>query len=474
MAGYTLKTPTKIPPDIDELYGTSPMQLSVRSKSYLAANLSEEDEYLQKKQDVQRSIANLAAILNLIDVQICLEKDLEIQAILTSQKANLNEILIQKQSGKKGSFRTAEKEAISQLQNQVLCLEKSVDEKFETILKSIENSQSVSSSWAQIAAQNNQTEQQTSTVKAQTTAAKIQKQSEKQAQKQAQKQSHDSYQARRLILHVKTEIWENFNSYTLRNQINEAFQQKECTENPVIASIIKSKTGFSIVLTTMPEYNADFLLEKQQVWENFFSQNIKSIEKSVAWHKIVVHGVPVRPFSASEGLSILRDEIEIFNKDLKLLRDSSWLSSVENRQNKRHASIVFAVESAEQAQKAVKNKLYIAGEQLTAESYKLAGTKTQCQKCQKLGHSTRDCLNQECCQICAERHYTRQHKCQICNTRGVECPHAILKCRNCGENHRANDQTCAIWSKQSVSSTESDVAMKNSSDFEVVIYNARQ
>ena len=89
------------------------------------------------------------------------------------------------------------------------------------------------------------------------------KPTQKQAQKQAQKQDHDSYLARRLILHVKIEMWKSFNSYKLRNQINDAFNQKESIINPVIASATRSKTGFSIILTTMPEYNAEFLLKKQ-------------------------------------------------------------------------------------------------------------------------------------------------------------------------------------------------------------------
>ena len=81
-------------------------------------------------------------------------------------------------------------------------------------------------------------------------------------------------------------------------------------------------------------------------------------------------------FSFNNDLFILKNEIEIFNSDLKLLRDSNWLSSEENRQKKRHASIVFAVDNAEQAQKAIKKKLYIAELQLVAESYKSAETKT--------------------------------------------------------------------------------------------------
>ena len=126
----------------------------------------------------------------------------------------------------------------------------------------------------------------------------------------------------------------------------------------------------------MPNYSADFLLEKQQVWEEFFSQNIRLVEKCTQWHKIVVHGVPIQSFSTSDGLSVLRNEIEMFNPDLKLLRDPNWLCSEENRQTKRHASIVFAVADEEQAQKATQRKLYIAESQLITESYKSAKPKT--------------------------------------------------------------------------------------------------
>jgi len=78
MANHNLNTSIKMPSDI-ELYKTSPMQILEESKI---------------QQDKQRSTTNLAAILSLLDVQICLEDDSEILAILTDQKTNLNEILI--------------------------------------------------------------------------------------------------------------------------------------------------------------------------------------------------------------------------------------------------------------------------------------------------------------------------------------------------------------------------------------------
>jgi hypothetical protein len=213
MTSCNSKISVKISPDIDEIYidetyistlspsdssKLSPMQISAKT----ARKIAQEDEQfdlfnasskprlksqstmnlleIQKKQDKERSVANLAAILNLLDVQICLEKDPEILAILTSQKTTMNEILIQKQSGKKGSFKTAEKEAISQLQNQVSCLEKSVDKKFETILEFIKNSQLTINSWAQIAAQSIQKEQEQ---QQKLTITKEQKQASKQQSK---------------------------------------------------------------------------------------------------------------------------------------------------------------------------------------------------------------------------------------------------------------------------------------------------
>ena len=78
MTNHNLNTSIKMPSDI-ELYKTSSMQISEESKI---------------QQDKQRSTTNLAAILSLLDVQICLEDDSEILAILINQKTNLNEILI--------------------------------------------------------------------------------------------------------------------------------------------------------------------------------------------------------------------------------------------------------------------------------------------------------------------------------------------------------------------------------------------
>ena len=67
MTDCTLNTSIKMSSDIN-LYKTSSMQISKESKI---------------QQDKQKFTTNLAAILSLLDVQICLENDSEILTVLT-------------------------------------------------------------------------------------------------------------------------------------------------------------------------------------------------------------------------------------------------------------------------------------------------------------------------------------------------------------------------------------------------------
>ena len=150
-----------------------------------------------------------------------------------------------------------------------------------------------------------------------------------------------------MILQVNQQFWKDFDGYRLRNQINDAFLRKENRDKPVVASVAKSMTNQSIILTTMPGLTADYLLEKKQIWEAIFSEHLKSRKKNVPWNKLMIHKIPIAPFSMDDGLFLLKEEIETFNPEIKLLKNPRWLSSKENRQNKKHASIAIIVENAE-------------------------------------------------------------------------------------------------------------------------------
>ena len=181
----------------------------------------------------------------------------------------------------------------------------------------------------------------------------------------------------------------------------------------------------------------------------------------------------------NEDFSLLKDEIEIFNSDLKLLKNSTWLSSQENRQINKHATILIAVEDAKQAQTAIENRLCIAGNWLIAEKCQNFLFKKQCLNCQRFDHSTKACFAQSICQICAEEHNTSQHNCNICNTQDQICSHTILKCSNCGENHTANSNTCEFKTSIENKSTKYSQNMQKkqqtkSQSFQVVIDNVEK
>jgi hypothetical protein len=150
-----------------------------------------------------------------------------------------------------------------------------------------------------------------------------------------------------------------------------------------VATVTKSFTGLSIIVTTMPGYTADFLMQKKAVWGDLVNKIARKVEKDIHWSRIVIHGVPIEPFSTDEGLHLLKEEIETYNSQLKLMKKPSWLISEENKQHKMHASIVIAVENAKQAEFALQNKLCIAGLWLKTQKYENSTQKTQCQNCQK-------------------------------------------------------------------------------------------
>ncbi len=82
--------------------------------------------------------------------------------------------------------------------------------------------------------------------------------------------------------------------------------------------VTKSQSNQSIVITTMPNLSAKYLVEKKKVWKNIIPhQKIYTDEK---WAKIVIYTVSIRPFSTDDGLYLLGQEIKTFNPRMKLMK----------------------------------------------------------------------------------------------------------------------------------------------------------
>src|SRR5436190_1988730 len=104
------ETSTKIPSDINN----NAMQLTIPTvfldkTAKAAAKQSKEEEFLQKKQDVKRSIANIVAILRIINTELQYEQDQKTFTVLTQQQEIFEKILTQKQTGQKNNLKFRQK-----------------------------------------------------------------------------------------------------------------------------------------------------------------------------------------------------------------------------------------------------------------------------------------------------------------------------------------------------------------------------
>lgn len=224
-----------------------------------------------------------------------------------------------------------------------------------------------------------------------------------------------------------------FDPFTLRNKINKAFEVNGLNL-PVVVSVTCSQAG-NTVLTTTPDFNAAFLIEKKHIWEEFAQfQEAIPIQP---WFKVAIHGIP----TATEDLDVLGSEIRIFN-GLTIVGKPYWLSYESNRREKMTGSICVAFASQKDADQAIRRPFYIFGIPLKVEKAHSTPPSTQCKHCQRFGHTDTDCHHAIACKFCSAEHSTPQHSCNICNTKGRTCKHLIPKCANCTGPHMANSIDC--------------------------------
>ena len=73
---------------------------------------------------------------------------------------------------------------------------------------------------------------------------------------------------RRLILSASQQYMDQFNAKLLRDQINDQFIVQGIQKQAVVASTTKSKSHLSIVVTTLPGYSAQYLIDHLNVWKD--------------------------------------------------------------------------------------------------------------------------------------------------------------------------------------------------------------
>lgn len=103
-------------------------------------------------------------------------------------------------------------------------------------------------------------------------------------------------------------------------------------KGPVVATVSKS-LGQNVVVTTTSPFSAEYLLEKQSIWEHIIK--FQSSQKDKPWHKVVLHGIPTADFNTPGGMGLIVEEITTFNKDLVPIGTPYWLTPSEKRLNQR-------------------------------------------------------------------------------------------------------------------------------------------
>ena len=247
-------------------------------------------------------------------------------------------------------------------------------------------------------------------------------------------------QNRLILVKSVTSTNTDFSPLATRNALNKAFSDKGIRE-PVVAAVSKT-LGQNLVVTTTSAFSADFLLEKLDIWQHLVP--FKAAQKDVPWHKVALHGVPIADFNTPDGMALVIDEIRTFNKGLKPIGTPYWLTSAEKRLTQRGGSIAVAFATEEEANRAIRNRLYIAGISVRVEKLYSTAPTSQCQKCQGFGHLDNHCKKGPFCRLCGERHATPQHHCNLCHAKGTRCQHLAPKCANCREPHTANTKSCEV------------------------------
>jgi hypothetical protein len=209
----------------------------------------------------------------------------------------------------------------------------------------------------------------------------------------------------------------SFSALALRNIINKAFLDKSI-KGPVISSITSTSNKKNLVVTSTNPFTSDFLIEKRAIWEYLIT--FKSMIKDEPWYKVVLHGIPTLDFNIPYGMELVLDELKTFNSNLNLKPISTpyWLSSAENRAVKRGGSVIVSFATEAEAERYIRNRVWIAGISIRTEKLLTTSRSTQCTNCQGFGHLAKFCRKGAKCSLYSELYTILQYHYSICKQNG--------------------------------------------------------
>lgn len=320
------------------------------SNAYEAlGNLEEQKEKIKVK-----LMTKYSALLDLLEDCVQLKEDEDIQTILQNQIS----LLLSIQKGEKpASLNTSSNSAYTSSSSSCqseLVLKKitALEDKFEKMMHvttSIsQNSSSCCSSSVQKSSQKSYVETAAKSAAKPVLSFPISFSSSsdtvsgaalfEQKQKEQKEKNKESTKKQRLIVKIDKTAMENFDGVTLRNCINDCFSaaafnaEIDAKDKPVVASVYKSFSQQSVVITTMATHSAEYLMQNKSIWQEQFSEclNVHSssitFEQDEKWTKFVLHDIPLQYFNHEDGMLTLARELESFNS-ISFRKNPIWLTS---------------------------------------------------------------------------------------------------------------------------------------------------
>jgi len=173
------------------------------------------------------------------------------------------------------------------------------------------------------------------------------------------------------------------------------------------------------------------ILEENDFWTKEVSPNasLRGASFGVVVHGIRVGGMPKD--IEKEGAKALTKANKGIHPEVTIEK-VEWLT--KDSEQKRYASLVVRVASAEVANKLIDEGVCHEADIKTTQFYDSGCRTHQCLKCQDYGHKTYGCRNKQRCAYCALDH------------RSEHCSHKqardMWKCGACRGTHRAFDPQC--------------------------------
>jgi len=243
----------------------------------------------------------------------------------------------------------------------------------------------------------------------------------------------------------------------ISSEVNRALFEAKVPHLGRIQGVTKNTRGCLSTITT-PAATAEMLIRYREIVikaARKVDAGIVDIETVELWEKVKMHGVNFDRYLGKKtggGLEKLRQELQAENEGVVLPLAISWIGGPNDVQKKKAegkkaSSVVFAVKGSKMAEKVLKGGLRAAGVKYDVEKFVNAGPDSFCGVCSRWGHVDSKCgsLKMQVCMLCAGRHLTKDHKCNMVGCKanaGQNCAHNVDKCVNCKGNHIAKANCC--------------------------------